>query len=285
MAGLKPLIKYRGGKSKEIVFFEDLIPTDYSRYIEPFLGGGALFFHLCPKSAIVNDLNVKLIDFYKGVRNDYDILMQDLAQLESLYKKNQSQFLMEKNVSQGAYCDNRNEALYYSVRDMFNGKTVADYSDAALYFFINKTAYSGMIRYNSKGEYNVPFGRYKNFSTSCITELHSKLLKRAKVCNDDYTKIFNMSKSDDFIFIDPPYDCVFTDYGNYGDLDFDEDKQRKLAENFKNLSCKAMIVIGKTPLIMDLYHGYTRREYEKKYAVNIRNRFKAQANHLVITNY
>lgn len=285
MSGLKPLIKYCGGKSKEIVFFEDLIPTNYSRYVEPFFGGGSVFFHLLPQKAIVNDLNSKLIGFYKGVRNHYDDLMSDLHRIEGLYKENQQCFESQKKISNGSFCENSNEALYYRLRDMFNGKINSEYTEAALYFFINKTSYSGMIRYNTKGEYNVPFGRYKNFSVSGVTNQHVKILKKAQLFNLDYAKIFDKCQENDFVFIDPPYDCIFTEYGNLNGLDFNEERQRQLAEDFKNLSCKAMIVIGNTPLISELYQGYIRREYHKKYAVNIRNRFKSQANHLVITNY
>ncbi len=87
------------------------------------------------------------------------------------------------------------------MRDAFNHKIETEYLDAVVYFFINKTAYSGMIRYNANGEYNVPFGRYKNFNTKLISDEHYKLLQRTEIYNYDYSKIFDMAEKDDFIFL------------------------------------------------------------------------------------
>ncbi len=86
------------------------------------------------------------------------------------------------------------------MRDMFNHKTEPAYLESVIYFFINKTAYSGMIRYNANGEYNVPFGRYKNLNTQLITDEHYKLLKRTEIFNEDYSVIFNMTNEKDFVF-------------------------------------------------------------------------------------
>ena len=160
------------------------------------------------------------------------------------------------------------------------------YSDALLYFFINKTAYSGMIRYNSKGEFNVPYGRYANLNTSLATKAHSKLLSKTEIYNLDYKDIFEMAEEDDFMFLDPPYDCVFSDYGNAEHKDgFNERNHIELANQYKNLKCKALMVIGRTPLTEKLYGDYIVDEYGKSYAVNIRNRFKSEASHILISNY
>lgn len=176
---MNPMIKYRGGKSKEISHFISNMPEHYNRYIEPFFGGGALYFYLEPQNAIINDVNTKL-----------------------------------------------------------------------------------------------------------ITDKHYELLKRTEIYNYDYSEIFNMAGNNDFIFLDPPYDCVFSDYGNEAYRDgFGEDEHRRLANDFANLSCKSMLVIGKTALTEELYGKYIVEEYDKSYAVNIRNRFKADAKHIIVTNY
>ena len=95
-----------------------------------------------------------------------------------------------------------------------------------------------------------------------------------------------MCNSDDFFFLDPPYDCVFSDYGNKEYKDgFNEDNHRKLSEDFKNLPCKAMMVIGKTPLTEELYGNNIVSEYKKNYSINIRNRFKSDAMHIIVTNW
>jgi len=283
---MKPIIKYRGGKSKEIPHIMEHIPDYNGRYIEPFLGGGAVFFHLEPEQAIINDINAPLMTFYQGVRDNYQLLRQELDKIETLYTQNRAEFDALKALHPDERVLDNNETLYYDIRDMYNNLAEKQYSDALLYYFINKTAYSGMIRYNARGEFNVPFGRYKNINTRLVTEQHSELLQRAELFNDDYTDIFNMSQQGDFMFLDPPYDCVFSDYGNEEYREgFNEDSHRQLAQDFRNLGCMAMMVIGRTPLIEELYNDMIVDEYEKQYAVNIRNRFKSESTHLVITNY
>ena len=253
---MNPMLKYRGGKSKELAHFVDHMPQSFDRYVEPFFGGGALFFYLQPEKAIINDV------------------------------KNQKEYEKEKNKNPEVRVANRNEELYYLMRDAFNHKIKLEYLDSVIYFFINKTAYSGMIRYNAKGEYNVPYGRYKNFNTKLLTQEHYELLKRTEIYNMDYSKIFHMLSKEDFVFLDPPYDCVFSDYGNEDYKDgFGEDEHRRLASDFRNLPCKALLVIGKTSLTEELYGDFIAEEYEKSYSVNIRNRFKADAKHMIVTNY
>ena len=244
------------------------------------------FFYLEPREAIINDINKQLINFYKGVRNYFPKLRKELDEIEALYEINRRDYDILKASTPNERVVDNNEALYYLLRDMFNNKIRKEYSDALLYYFINKTAYSGMIRYNSDGEFNVPYGRYKHLSSQQVSFSHSQLLKRAEIHNVDYSKIFDMCNVDDFIFLDPPYDCVFSDYGNVEYKEgFNEDNHRKLAEDFKNLSCKSLMVIGKTPLTEELYKEFIIDEYKKTYAVNIRNRFKSEAKHIVVANY
>ena len=283
---MKPIIKYRGGKSKELKNFLQFIPHDYNRYVEPFAGGAALYFYLEPQLALLNDINTKLINFYLAVKNNYDQLKKELGNLENINHSNQVECeeLKESGVVSG-FIENKNEALYYLLRDMYNGKIEKKYLDATLYYFINKTSYSGMLRFNSKGEFNVPFGRYKNFNTEMVSGEHCALLRRTEITQMDYSKVFERCSTKDFVFLDPPYDCVFTDYGNLGEKDFSEQSQIKLAEDFRNLSAKSLTIIGKTELTKHLYKPYIKAEYSKKYAVNIRNRFKAESKHLIITNY
>ena len=280
------MIKYRGGKSKEIPAIMSHMPRFSGRYIEPFFGGGALFFHLEPRQAIINDINSKLMGFYRGVRDNYITLRKELDEIEILYNKNRSDFETQKALYPTERVEDKNEQMYYILRAMFNETTEKTYSDALLYYFINKTAYSGMIRYNARGEFNVPFGRYKSLNTSAISQRHCRLLQRAEILNTDYSDVFNMCDTNDFIFLDPPYDCVFSDYGNEEYKDgFNEENQKRLANDFINLPCKALMIIGKTLLTEELYNGYILDEYEKKYAVNIRNRFKSSAKHIVVANY
>jgi len=283
---MKPLVKYRGGKSKEIPNLIKHIPQFSGRYIEPFFGGGALFFHLEPKRAIINDINSKLMTFYLGVKENFEDIKSELSEIEKLYTLNRKRFDDLKSKTPDKRVDDDNEPLYYQIRDMFNDLTEKKYSDALLYFFINKTAYSGMIRYNAKGEFNVPYGRYSNLNTSLVTKAHSKLLSNTEIFNLDYSDIFRMADEHDFMFLDPPYDCIFSDYGNIEHKDgFNERNHIELARQYRQLKCKALMVIGRTPLTEKLYGDLIVDEYGKSYSVNIRNRFKSEASHILISNY
>lgn len=282
---MKPILKYRGGKSREIKYFKKHIPK-FDTYYEPFLGGGAVYFYLEPKKAVLNDINKRLIDFYKDVQDEYELTRLQLEKLGIEYKHNRELFDKEKKKNPDKRVPDKNEPIYYEIRDMFNGKKATELTYATVYFYINKTAYSGMIRYNKEGDFNVPYGRYKSFNTDLLTREHYELLKSADLLNGDYKKSFELAGPNDFMFLDPPYDTVFSEYGNEVFTgDFGEDDHRRLAEDFKNLQCKALMVIGETELTDELYNGYIKGKYSKNYSVNIRNRFKSSANHLIVTNY
>ena len=282
---MKPMLKYRVGKSREIHEILPFVPSYYNRYVEPFFGGGAMYFHLEPHNALINDLNKPLTDFYRGVRDDYPHLRAELDELEAKYTANRIAFDALKARSPDRRVPDGNEALYYQLRDMFNGK-IEGYSPAAVYYFINKTAYSCMIRYNKQGDFNVPYGRYRHLNTALVSEAHSRLLQSAEITCGDYDAVFQQCRPDDFVFLDPPYDCVFSDYGNKETKDgFNEQEHRRLARAFFKLPAKALMVIGLTDLTYELYKDNIVHEYKKNYSVNIRNRFKSAGKHILVTNY
>ena len=245
---MNPVLKYRGGKSREIPHFLSHIPNHFHRYLEPFFGGGSVYFHLEPSQAILGDINERLMTFYRQLRDNYPQMRRQLDKLEKEYESNQTTYQQAKRKNPELHVPNANEDLYYHIRNLFNHPDGV-YLDGVLYFFINKTAYSGMIRYNKNGEYNVPFGRYSHLNTQLVTQQHSDLLQGAELYCADYNKIFSMAQKEDFMFLDPPYDCVFHDYGNRDKLEngFDETEHRRLAADFRNLSCRALMVIGKPP--------------------------------------
>jgi DNA adenine methylase len=282
---MNPVLKYRGGKSREIPRFLQYIPDDFNRYIEPFLGGGAVYFYIEPDNAILNDVNNRLITFYKQLRNNYPEMRRQLDEIQRQYEDNQLTFKRLKEQTPDERVPNANEDLYYHIRELFN-RPNDTYLDGVLYFFINKTAYSGMIRYNNSGDYNVPFGRYPNLNTKLVTSQHSELLNGAELLSVDYSEVFNMAEEEDFIFLDPPYDCVFNDYGNIDMMNgFDETQHRRLAADFRNLHCRALMIIGKTPLTEELYGEFIFDEYYKNYSVNIKNRFNNDKMHIIVKKY
>jgi len=113
---------------------EKHVPHFSGRYIEPFFGGGALFFHLQPRRAIINDINEKLMFFYQSVKCNFDELKSELAEIEGSYRKNRITFEMSKSHAPGERVQDPNEGLYYHLRDMFNGLVDKRYSEALLYF-------------------------------------------------------------------------------------------------------------------------------------------------------
>lgn len=283
---MKPIIKYNGGKYKEIKLFLNYIPIKFDRYIEPFVGGGSVYFYINPKKAIINDVNERLINFYKEIKENYTKIKCEIDNLADIYNKNQEIYKIRKKANKNCRVKNDNEELYYLIRDMFNDITTSTYSKATQYFFINRTAFSGMIRYNKNGEFNIPFGRYKSLNSNHLSYEHNILLKRTDIYKGDYSNIFKLANKNDFMFIDPPYDCTFKDYGNNNN--FNNNEQKELADNFKKLKCKALMIIGKTELIENLYKGgYIKAEYDKQYSVNVKNRMKDinSVKHLIIANY
>lgn len=282
---MKPVLKYAGGKFQEIPFLKKYVPTDFNRYIEPFFGGGALYFYLEPQKAIINDKNERLMTFYTQLRNQYPLMRQQLDKVQKIYEQNQAEYKKLKALTHDEGISNANEEFYYYMRRLFNHPDDT-YLESVLYYFINKTAFSGMIRYNSNGDFNVPFGKYSTLNTQLVTQQHSELLQRAELFNLDYSRIFDMAQGNDFLFLDPPYDCAFNSYGNTDMTNgFDETEHKRLADDFRNLSCKALMVIGKTPLTEKLYGKYIYDEYYKRYTVNVKNRFKNNKMHIVVKNY
>lgn len=274
---MTPILKYPGGKRLEIKHFAGLIPS-FDSYIEPFLGGGAVFFYLEPQKAFINDLNTPLMHFYREVKENYPKIEAELQSLYQIWTRNKAQFLT------GQSPIDSNEGLYYTLREQLNQENYSSYSYGTLFYALNKLSFSA-IRFNAKGENNVPYGHRLSFA-QVLEPKHSLLLKKAQITNQDYAALFRKATAKDFIFLDPPYDTRFTSYGNH--VDFKEAEQRRLVEDFKNLGTKALMIIGKTPLTMELYKDFVYSTYEKRYAQNFGKQGKdssSPATHLIISNY
>ncbi len=261
-SSLKPIVKWSGGKMDEIKQFIDHVPTDIDVYLEPFVGGGALFFHLCPAKSAISDVHVELIDLYKTIKN---------GQIDTIYD------FMSNNPNE--------EEHYYIVRDKMEINTPAD--NAKRFYYLRKTCFRGMLRYNSQGKFNIPFGRYKTCNYSELQNPnYESLLKTTDIFNESFEYLFdNYNNKKNFMFLDPPYDSEFTDYGY---CSFGKDEHRKLAEYFKQTNIRCLMIIGKTDFIADLYKDYIVGEYDKKYRFKLHSgRVGDEINtkHLIIKNY
>lgn len=258
---LDPLIKWSGGKKDEIKSFITHIP-EFDTYLEPFIGGGAVFFHLKPKKAVITDVHKELIDLYTAIKN---------GKSDEIYK------FMEEHPNE--------EKVYYEIRDTM---VINDYLDRAKQFFYQrKTCFRGMLRYNSKGKFNIPFGRYKTYNFEILKNKdYEKLLQNTKIECKDFSYIFeNYNDPNNFMFLDPPYDSEFT---NYGYCSFGKKEHEKLAKYFKETKNKCLMIIGKTDFICELYKDYIVDEYDKKYRFKLHSgRIGDEINtkHLIIKNY
>jgi DNA adenine methylase len=259
---LKPIIKWSGGKSDEIKMFEQYVPSDYDTYIEPFVGGGSLYFYLMPQKAVISDVHSELIDFYRCIAE---------GKASEIYD------FMENSPN--------DEDTYYKIRDQM---PINDYLDRAKRFYYQrKTCFRGMLRYNKFGKFNIPFGKYKTINYSDLKNPdYETLLSRTEIFNKSFEEIFSeYDNENNFMFLDPPYDSEFTDYGY---CKFAKDEQIKLAQLFKQTKIKCLMVIGKTEFIEELYKDYIVDEYEKKYKFKLyQGRIGDEINtkHLIIKNY
>jgi DNA adenine methylase len=259
---LTPLIKWSGGKSDEIKMFEKYFPDSYNLYIEPFIGGGSVYFYLNPDNAVINDIHTELIDLYQSIGE---------GESDKIYD------FMENNPN--------DEETYYKIRDemIINDKL----DSAKRFYYQRKTCFRGMLRYNKNGKFNIPFGRYKTINYKDLKNKdYELLLNRTEILNKDFNYIFeNYNDENNFMFLDPPYDSEFTDYGY---CQFGKKEQEELATLFKDTKIKCLMIIGKTKFIEDLYKDYIIDEYDKKYKFKLYdNRIGDEINikHLIIKNY
>ena len=262
---LSPIIKWSGGKSDEIKHFEKYFPPlqEINTYLEPFVGGGSVYFYLKPNKSVISDIHPELINFYK------------VLSVEGNSQKIHE--FMENNEN--------DEKTYYYIRDEF--KTTDELTKSQRFYYLRKTCYRGMLRYNSQGKFNIPFGKYKTINyNDLLNNDYQQLLSNTEILNKDFEYIFtNYNDENNFMFLDPPYDSEFKDYGY---CNFGREQQEKLSKLFKTTKIKCLMIIGKTDFITELYRDYIVEEYDKKYKFKIhsgRVGDEIDTKHLVIKNY
>lgn len=243
---IKPFLKWAGGKTQLIPELAKLIPLQYNKYIEPFIGGGAFFFFLNPEKSIISDSNAELITTYKAVRDNVEAIIK----LLSKYKNE--------------------ETFFYKIRSLDTAK-LTDIERAARLIYLNKTCFNGLYRVNKKGEFNVPFGkRDNNFLNKETLRDASEFLQNTKILNSDYLKTLQKyAKPGDFIFLDPPYYPVgkFSDFKRYTKEFFYHQDQVKLRDEFDRLvqlGCHVLLTNSDHPTILELYKNYEIRIIETK---------------------
>ena len=218
---VKPILKWAGGKTQMLSDLLPKVPFSYGRYIEPFLGGGAMFFALQPENAIIADSNPELINMYRQVSDHVDDVIQYLEQYENTKER------------------------FYAVRSQ-KWEALPAAAAAARTIFLNKTCFNGLYRVNKKGDFNVPYGKYANPRICDRDALYSAsaVLKKAEIlCSDYFLVLEHYAKEGDFIFLDPPYLPVseYSDFKRYTKEQFYEEDHVELAKIIMRLHERVML--------------------------------------------
>lgn len=264
----RPFLKWAGGKTRLIAQYKQYFPQQYQTYYEPFLGGGAIFFHLHPKTARLTDINGELITTYRCVRDHVEELI-------ALLQEHQKQ---------------HNKQYYYDLRDYNTG---SELEKAARLIYLNKTCFNGLYRVNSQGKFNVPMGRYKNpnICPQDILRAASDALAGAEIEQADFTNILNYAHTrDDFVYFDPPYYPIsetsyFTAYSNSC---FGETQQLQLRDIFKELAqrgVKVMLSNSDCEFIREIYHGFKIHTILASRSINSNAKKRGQITEVLVTSY
>jgi len=272
----KPFVKWAGGKRQIIDKLKKLIPDEFNTYYEPFIGGGALFFEISPKTAIINDSNKELMNVYEILRDEKKF--EKMCRLLNKYERKHS------------------EKFYYEIRNIDRNKKkfnkLKDFKRAARTIYLNKACFNGLYRVNSKNEFNVPFGKKTKVNTyegNNLTIINDYLKSNDIILsNIDFEESVNTAKKGDFIYFDPPYDSDTSTFNSYTEDGFGKDEQRRLAKVYKELDkkgCYIMLSNHNTSLVQELYKDYNIHIIEAKRNINSNGKKRGKVEEVIITNY
>ena len=276
MIKAKPFVKWAGGKRQILNELRKYVPEEYNTYYEPFIGGGALFFDLAPKNAVINDSNSELMNVYTVMCSDEKY--SKMCNLLNNYEvKNSEEF----------YYEIRNKDRNREKYDKLN-----DYTKAARTIYLNKACFNGLYRVNSKGEFNVPYNKKTSVNTydkENLLVVHMYLvMNNVKLLNIDFEEALSTAKEGDFVYIDPPYDQINASFTSYTESGFGKDEQRRLARVYKELDkrgVKVMLSNHNTELINELYKDYNIHVIEAKRNINSNGKKRGKVEEVIITNY
>ena len=275
-----PFVKWAGGKSQLLSQFEPYFPAQFRRYVEPFVGGGAVFFHLFRQGrlaggeALLVDSLQELIGCYRVVQARVEELIAELQRHEP---------------------HKHDEAYFYQVRAWDRSPDYARRNEierAARFLFLNRTCYNGLYRVNRRGEFNVPFGRYRNPNICPAANLRaaSSALQGVRLLAGDFTRVLEAAAPGDFVYLDPPYDPLSdtASFTGYTVEDFRVADQRRLADLFRELDrrgCRVMLSNSSTGLIRELYAGYRQVEVQAARVISSKADSRGAIPELLVMNY
>lgn len=267
----KPFVKWAGGKRQLISQMDQYFPKDYNNYIEPFVGGGAIFFYLLPKKAVLIDNNKELINVYKIIKNNVRDLIESLKNHEN------------------------KEEYYYKIRKMDRNPEIfnnlSDVEKASRTIYLNRCCYNGLYRVNNNGQFNTPFGRYKN-PTFCdeknLIAVH-EALKGVQLINNSFEKCLDLAEKGDLVYFDPPYYPLSktANFTSYTRDNFGKEEQIKLHDVFCRLNekgCKVILSNSYNEFILDLYKDFNLNVLQAKRAINSIASKRGLIKEVLITN-
>ena len=272
----KPFVKWAGGKRQIMDKLKQHVPDNFNTYYEPFVGGGALFFEIAPKKAVLNDYNTELMNIFECIKdeNKFEKLLKELDHHETYHS----------------------EEYYYEIRNIDRDRKkfskLSEYKRAARTIYLNKACFNGLYRVNSKNEFNVPFGKKTKVNTyegqnlgiiHCILNFND-----IKLISTDFEAAVKDAKKGDFIYFDPPYDSDTDTFTSYTEEGFGKEEQRRLAKVYKELSnrgCYVMLSNHNTKLVRELYRDFNIHIIEAKRNINANGKKRGKVEEVIITNY
>ena len=272
---LSPVVKWVGGKRQLLDDIIPLLPDNFSTYVEPFVGGGALLFEIQPKKAIVNDLNHELINLYKVIKDNPNELLLLLEEHEL----------------------NNSEEYFYQIRALDRSESYDQMSDiekAARIIYLNKTCYNGLFRVNQSGQFNSPYGKYKNpnIVNKPVVLAMANYFQNNNITllNGDYKLALKKLRKGAFVYFDPPYMPIsssssFTGYTENG---FDKKQQIELKEECDKLNSrgiKFLLSNSDHPFIRDLYKDYEIITVRAKRSINSNSNKSGEIKEVLVRNY
>jgi DNA adenine methylase len=276
LPSVKPFLKWAGGKQQLLAQYEQYFPAQFQRYFEPFVGGGAVFFHLWNAARLGDnttlfDTNAELINVYTIVRDRVEDLIDVLALHEHRHSRE----------------------YYYKIRGLDRQPGhLSDLELAARTIYLNRTCYNGLYRVNKRGHFNVPMGSYKDPKVLHVDTLRaaSIALQGVWIERRSFETVRALGERNDFFYFDPPYDPVsrtasFTSYtaGNFRD-----EEQRRLAKVYAHLSnkgCLCMLSNSYTPFVLELYQNYRIEIVQANRAINSNGNSRGNVKEVVVLNY
>ena len=286
----KPFVKWVGGKTQLIEQLEALLPADFDAwenvtYIEPFVGGGAMLFHMLQthsniKSAIINDINADLTTCYTVVRDNPDKLVESLQEIQKKYYALTS--------------EEERKAFFMTMRDEFNTKALDPIRNTTLFFFLNRTCFNGLYRVNKSGLFNVPFGKYETPMICDPVTIYadSELLQNVEILTGDYQQTLQYAKGDTLFYFDPPYRPLsntssFNDYTKEAFNDLAQQRLKDFCDEVQEAGYKFMLSNSdcKDMFFDDLYLRYVIDRVWAARSVNANPKKRGKLQEILVHNY